>query len=129
MKKLIYLAAALILFSTVGCANGPIRNWLRGAPCNTCQPPFHAISGTGALGACTTGCGTNSAIPNPIIQSAPGQAAISGPIIETGPRGQPYYSNGDPTTQGYGIQPGQQIFQNGLNPPNGGPTPQPNIGF
>lgn len=127
MKKLIYLATALMLFSTVGCANGPIRNWFRGAACNTCQPPFHPTTGTGALGTCTTGCGTNSAIPNPIIQPGAGQASISGPIIET--PGQTYYSNGDPTTQGYGLQPGPAVLGNGLNPPNGGPIPQPNGGF
>lgn len=123
MKKLICFAAALILVSSVGCANGPIRQWLRGSACNSCQPPFHPSSGAGAIGTCTDGCGNPSAIPNPIIQPNAGQATISGNITGTAPAGQPYYSNNDPTTQGYGIQP---AIGNGLNAPSGGPIPQAN---
>jgi hypothetical protein len=132
MKKLTCIAAALLLLSTVGCANGPIRNFFRGAACNTCQPPFHPSSGTGAIGTCTDGCATPSTIPNPIIQSNPGQATISGAIVETPQAGQLYYPSGTPTTQGYGIQPAQnQIIGSGtqgniMNPPTGGPIPQPN---
>ena len=114
MKKLICLAAALILLSSVGCANRPIRDWFRGAACNTCQPPLHPS--TGSLGTCVDGCANPSAIPNPIIQ--PGQATISGDLIESSAPGQSYYPNGDPTTQGYGIQPqGSGVL---------GPIPQPN---
>ena len=35
---LITLIGAALLVSTIGCANGPIRNWFRGAPCNACNP-------------------------------------------------------------------------------------------
>ena len=39
MKKfLVLLCGMALLASTVGCANGPIRQWFRGAPCNTCHP-------------------------------------------------------------------------------------------
>ena len=35
---LITLIGAALLVSTIGCANGPLRQWLQGAPCNACNP-------------------------------------------------------------------------------------------
>lgn len=38
-KLILGALAACFLISSVGCANGPLRSLLRGAPCNSCQPP------------------------------------------------------------------------------------------
>ena len=39
MKKiLIMMCSVALLVSTIGCANGPLRQWLQGAPCNACNP-------------------------------------------------------------------------------------------
>lgn len=76
MRNLLLVLAAIgILASTVGCANGPIRQWLRGAPCDTCNPQFSHSAGENLFGAgggcadgtCSTGtcgsglCGTGAA--------------------------------------------------------------------
>ena len=71
MRNLILASAAIaILVSTVGCANGPIRKWFRGAPCNTCNPHFNQpqdnMIGGCNTGACSTGtCGTGVCSPAP----------------------------------------------------------------
>lgn len=119
MKKLICLATiGFILSMTVGCANGPIRNWLQGsslqgAPCNSCQPPLQPSFGSQSVAPCTDGCQTSSAIPNQIIQ--PTGSGIAGPIA---PLETSYYSANDPTTQTYQTQP-----YGGQNPPVYGNIP------
>ncbi len=61
---LLGLAAIAILISTVGCANRPLRTWLRGAPCNTCNPQFSQPTGGNFLGGCSDGsCGAVAATP------------------------------------------------------------------
>ena len=92
IKKAIYLmtcATLLVLYS--GCANGPIRNWCRGAVCNTCQPPVGQPIGCGTNYAplCDSGvCGNDSI--------APGESpAVNGPFMEAPgftPQATPYYS-------------------------------------
>ncbi len=59
MRNLVLASAVIaILASTVGCANGPIRQWLRGAPCSTCNPQF-APQHESVIGGCNSGtCGT-----------------------------------------------------------------------
>lgn len=59
MKKyLIALISAALLASTVGCANGPLRQWWRGAPCNTCNPQIQQPLNVAP--ACNTGCAENT---------------------------------------------------------------------
>ena len=61
MRNLIVvIAATSILFSMVGCANGPLRRW-RGAPCNTCNPPINQPVHGNLLSGCESGaCGTGT---------------------------------------------------------------------
>jgi len=74
-KKIIYVAAcAALLIFTSGCANGPIRNFFRGGPCNTCQPPVGQpmSCGTNVAPGCASGvCGTGVASPlsQPVLSS------------------------------------------------------------
>ncbi|MEM9410969.1 MAG: hypothetical protein AAGA30_07645 [Planctomycetota bacterium] len=60
MRNLILASlVTLLLVSTVGCANGPMRKWLRGAPCSACNPSLGQPANTNLLGACNTdGCAT-----------------------------------------------------------------------
>ena len=78
MRSLVLAIAVIaILSSTVGCANGPIRQWLRGAPCSACNPQFNAPAegnffssassstcptGNCASGVCSTGQPTGSGV-------------------------------------------------------------------
>ncbi len=40
MKRLMMILVGLVLIPALsGCANGPIRTWLRGGECDTCNPP------------------------------------------------------------------------------------------
>lgn len=123
MKNLICLAAAgFLLVSTLGCANGPIRNWFRGSACNTCQPAAQPSFGPGPLGACTDGCPNPSTLGNPIFQQPTGQASIQGDVI-TNPS-DPYF-NSNSTTQNLGYQPSQPALGTGaagnfLSPPGSG---------
>ena len=101
MNKLIGLITiGITLALTVGCANGPLQNFFQGAPCNSCQPALQPSTGSHALGTCTDGCATSSAIPEQIIQ--PTGSGINGPIA---PLESSYYSQNDPTTQSYQHQP------------------------
>lgn len=55
MKKyLITLVGAALLVSTIGCANGPLRQWRRGAPCNTCNPQIQQPLNVAP--SCNSGC-------------------------------------------------------------------------
>ncbi|MEZ6094888.1 MAG: hypothetical protein R3C03_11755 [Pirellulaceae bacterium] len=58
-KILICLAALTVS----GCANGPIRNLFRGAPCSTCNPPFGSLfqRSSNTAGTCNNGtCGVTT---------------------------------------------------------------------
>ncbi len=56
MRNLLFgLAAIGLLASTAGCANGPIRQWFRGAPCNTCNPHVGQPLGENFAGDCASG--------------------------------------------------------------------------
>ncbi len=52
-NALFSLAMVGLILSTTGCANGPFRQWNRGAACNTCNPPMCQ----------PPECGTNIAVP------------------------------------------------------------------
>ncbi|MEM7457694.1 MAG: hypothetical protein AAF456_25420 [Planctomycetota bacterium] len=93
MKKVICLAAVAVIFPLFsGCANGPVRNWLRGRPCNLCNPPVslpgncdtnivnRCDSGTCGTGVCETGnCATPGQIPAGDFSQTP---IIQGPVIQ-----------------------------------------------
>ncbi len=90
---LITCATALVLYS--GCANGPLRNWCRGATCNTCQPPVGQPIGCGTNYApmCESGvCGAAPVNVNPGME----MPADNGPYLEAPgfiPQSSaPYYS-------------------------------------
>lgn len=89
---LITCATLLVLYS--GCANGPIRNWFRGANCNTCQPPVGQPIGCGTNYAplCDSGvCGAVPVDANGGLQAP----AINEPYLEApgfAPQASPYYS-------------------------------------
>jgi hypothetical protein len=58
MRKLVFLAMFGIALSLLtGCANGPFQRWFRGAPCNSCNPPFGKLfqRGENTMGTCSTG--------------------------------------------------------------------------
>ena len=63
VKRVLYIAACLTLtFAVSGCANRPfanqpVRTWLRGAICNTCNPAAGqpANCGTNVAPGCTSG--------------------------------------------------------------------------
>ena len=80
MRNLVLASAAIaIMVTTVGCANGPIRNWLRGAPCSVCNAPpqFGAPAGN-LLSDCSSGtCGTGTCASG-VCSSEPVQATGSG---------------------------------------------------
>jgi hypothetical protein len=46
-KTVLCMLAAVVLLSTTGCANGPVRRFLCGRLCNTCQPPVEPTFGFG----------------------------------------------------------------------------------
>jgi hypothetical protein len=53
-----------LLVATSGCANGPIRQWMRGSACNACSPPIGQPSNCGVNyaenctdGVCQSGAG------------------------------------------------------------------------
>lgn len=74
---LISLLTGLLIISTVGCANGPLKRWLRGAPCNTCNPAINQSlsgnfvggcnDGTCGAGTCNTGNCSTGAVGNGIL--------------------------------------------------------------
>lgn len=118
MNKLICLIAiATTLMLTVGCASGPLRDWFQGAPCNNCQPALQPSVGSHAIGTCTDGCATPSALPGQFTQAT--GTGINGPIA---PLESSYYSGNDPTTQSYPTQPFSQPAAQPIygNIPSGG---------
>ena len=76
---LITCATMLVLYS--GCANCSLRNWFRGATCNTCQPPVGQPIGCGTNYAplCESGvCGSAPVNANPVMETP----AVNGPYLE-----------------------------------------------
>lgn len=58
-KTLLALAIAGLICSTTGCASGPLNQWFRGAPCNSCNPPIGATGNLNLAPPCDSGgCGT-----------------------------------------------------------------------
>ncbi len=47
-KTVLYLLLAALLFATTGCANGPVRRFLCGKLCTTCQPASEPSFGFGS---------------------------------------------------------------------------------
>ena len=81
MRNLVLASAAIaILVSTVGCANGPIRNWLRGAPCNTCNPQFNQPHDN-MLGGCNTGTCATGTCGTGVCNSQPANNGILGGLF------------------------------------------------
>ena len=110
MKKLILTALCVgLLVVTSGCANCGLRQWFKGAPCNTCNPAFGkppanvlsncengncGLGGTCATGNCPTG---NATLGKPQIGPAMNSPVIPAqnvqpPVFGT-PNGVPYYSD------------------------------------
>ena len=57
MKNITFLLVlAALMVASNGCANGPLRNFFRGAPCNTCNPPLGKVFGQGWGGGAVTNC-------------------------------------------------------------------------
>lgn len=52
------MCSAALLVSTIGCANGPIRQWMQGAPCNTCNPQIQQPINVAPP--CNSGCAENA---------------------------------------------------------------------
>ena len=78
MRNLVLAFAAIaILTSTIGCANGPIRQWLRGAPCSTCNPQF-APQHSGILGGCNSGTCATGTCGTGLLSSQPNQPTGNG---------------------------------------------------
>ena len=119
-KKLIYLAAcaALIVF-TSGCANGPIRNFFRGGPCNACQPPVGQPLGCGTNTApmCNSGaCGTGvAAQPQTSFFTPLMQSPLLAPFARQD-SGETYYANPGQENM---AAPASQIDPFGLAPDTG----------
>jgi|GEM_PF-4090351 len=65
---LLVLAAVMVVSN--GCANGPLRNFFRGAPCNTCNPPLGKVFGQGWGGSTVSNCASG-------VCDAPAQAITS----------------------------------------------------
>ncbi len=89
MKNVILcIAIGAVLSATIGCANGPIRNFFRGSSCNTCQPP--AQPNMGFDNSCANGtCSTSSYMNDSYIQNDPymngskaGGATINPPVFD-----------------------------------------------
>ncbi len=80
MRNLVViLAITAILGSTLGCANGPLRRWMRGAPCNTCQPPIGQPLGENFIGGCNTGnCSTGTCNPGVSSTGTVGNGLLGG---------------------------------------------------
>ena len=84
MRNLLLMIAAIaMLASTVGCANGPLRQWLRGAPCDTCNPQFntpqfsHSTGGC-ADGTCSSGLGLSGGGSNVFGTAPTGNGLLGG---------------------------------------------------
>lgn len=95
-KTVCLIASAAIVLLYSGCANGPLRNWYRGAACNTCQPPVGQPIGCGTNYAplCNPGtCGSVPANVNPGLETAP----VNEPYLEAPgfipQTSAPYYSS------------------------------------
>ena len=76
IKKLpMLLACAAMLSMMAGCANRPVRDFFRGAFCNTCQPPVGQPLGCGTnyAPACDTGACGAGVVGQPAIQANVGQ--------------------------------------------------------
>ena len=58
MKNYLIGLIGVALLSSIGCANGPMRQWLRGAPCNTCNPQIQQPLNVAP--ACNNGCAENA---------------------------------------------------------------------
>jgi hypothetical protein len=63
-KIVVSIIGLAVLIGCSGCANGPLRNWFRGAPCSVCNPPISQPIDGNLIGGCTNGacaegsCGT-----------------------------------------------------------------------
>lgn len=76
---LIGLVASALLATTVGCANGPLNRWLRGAPCSTCNPTINQPLGGNFAGGCTNGtCGTGTCSTGNCSTGAVGNGILGG---------------------------------------------------
>lgn len=143
MKKLfILLAAAALVSTTVGCANGPIRNLFRGSTCDTCQPPAAEPSfgfNYGAASTAPTGCQSGNCsgvasqsapITNPSIGNAVGTSYMNDSYIQS----DPYINNSNiggatinpPVFDGYG---GPSYGGTTVPPGSSGILPVPNGGY
>lgn len=71
MKNVAFLLVlAAVMVASNGCANGPLRNFFRGAPCNTCNPPLGKVFGQGWGGGAVKNCESG-------VCSAPDQAVVN----------------------------------------------------
>lgn len=94
-NRLCFLILLAVLVTANGCANGPLKRFFRGAPCNTCNPPMGGAFGQGWGGPatnCENGvCSTPPANMPP--QSTIPQAAAKPPL---GPYSYPEAGNVPP---------------------------------
>ena len=108
-KTLLALAITGLICSTTGCASGPLNQWFRGAPCNTCNPPIGASGNLNLAPPCDSGCGSSR---NGFFggffdwlrpQSTQAPASLPGGVFPGDP-GVQYY--GDPGIPALEINPG-----------------------
>ena len=80
MKRIVVLIVGIVLIpSLTGCADGPIRRWLRGGDCDTCpssQPAFF------------NNCGPNGCAPPANVGNAP-TGTVNDPYGIVPPGGNP----------------------------------------
>ncbi len=102
-NSIICLAAIAMLCSTVGCANGPVREFVRNAICNDgCQaPPADPSYGFGFDSASTGDCATgNCSSSQPIVHGGQDFGSVSGSVPHSTSYINDSYSQGDPYING-----------------------------
>lgn len=105
-KTLLALTVCGLICSLTGCASGPLSQWFRGAPCNSCNPPISQPgAGLNLAPPCGSGCGStdNTTRRGLFDWLRPQQNTGPGSSFPTDP-GVQYY--GDPGIPQLEISPG-----------------------
>lgn len=102
------LVLGALLVTGNGCANGPLKRFFRGAPCNACNPPLAGGFGQGWGGGSVTNCDNGVCSTPPATMGAPLPAPATSAAK---PPLEPYSYPGTSS-----LQPPEGVLTTGLTP-------------